>query len=143
MHPHRLDKSRSQRILWLLEELKIDYDVKVYHRQSNKLAPPELKEVHPLGKSPVIKIEKKDGTSPMVLAESGFMTEYLIDHYGPHLAPKRYKDGQEGQVGGETESWMRYRYFMHYCEGTFMPYLVMMLLSGGTLVLDFDCSCTR
>ena len=133
-----MNKSRSQRILWLLEELKVEYDVNIYHRQDNKLAPPELKQVHPLGKSPIVEILKKGEKKPITLAESGFMTEYLIDHYGPQLAPKRYKDGQEGQVGGETESWLRYRYFTHYAEGSFMPYLVMMLLSNGMIIF-----CTR
>ena len=72
-------------------------------------APKELKDVHPLGKSPVISIEVEGMGKPLVLAESGLIVEYLIEHFGPHLAPKRYAEGKEGQVGGETESWLRYK----------------------------------
>lgn len=99
------------------------------------LAPPELKEIHPLGKSPLVSIETAANPSkPLVLAESSFIVEYLIDHFGPQLAPERYAGGGdgEGKVGGETESWVRYRYFMHYAEGTLMPFLVIgLLLSSG------------
>lgn len=123
----RLEKSRSQRILWLLEELKIDYEIKTYKRQ-NQLAPEELKEIHPLGKAPIITIESEATEKPLVLAESGFIIEYLIDHFGTWLAPERYQKGKEGEVGGETEEWTRYRYFMHYAEGSIMPLLVIALI---------------
>jgi glutathione S-transferase len=107
---HRLNKSRAHRILWLLEELKIDYDVKIYHRLDNNLAPPELKEIHPLGKSPLIGIER-EGQKPLILAESGLIIEYLIEHFGPKLAPKHYQDGHDQQVAGETEAYMRNRWY--------------------------------
>ncbi|KAL8848373.1 MAG: hypothetical protein Q9221_006622 [Calogaya cf. arnoldii] len=122
-----LEKSRAQRILWLLEELKIDYELKTYKRV-NMVAPPELKQVHPLGKSPLVSIQAEGAPEPFVLAESAFITEYLIEHFGPSLAPNKYQKGKEGQVQGETEEWLRYRYFMHYAEGTLMPYLVVALL---------------
>ncbi|KAL8725666.1 MAG: hypothetical protein Q9166_007209 [cf. Caloplaca sp. 2 TL-2023] len=122
-----LEQSRAQRILWLLEELKIEYELKTYKRV-NMLAPPELKKVHPLGKSPLVSVQAEGAAEPLVLAESGLITEYLIEHFGPSLAPKRYQDGKEGQVQGETDEWLRYRYFMHYAEGTLMPYLVTALL---------------
>lgn len=128
----RLDKSRSQRILWLLEELKVDYELKIYHRGSDMLAPKELKEVHPLGKSPIVSIETEEMSKPLVLAESGLIVEYLVDHFGPWLAPKRYIDGKEGQVGGESEEWLRYRYYMHYAEGSLMLYMVVTLLVNST-----------
>lgn len=128
----RLEKSRAQRVLWLLEELKLDYEVKTYKRQE-RLAPPELKKIHPLGKAPILVIESDARSTPLVLAESGHMIEYLIDHYGSRLAPKRFLDGKEGQVGGETEDWLRYRYYMHYAEGSMMPYLVIGLIVGCTL----------
>lgn len=69
---------------------------------------------------------------PIVIAESGAMTEYLVDHYGKgkNLEPKRWRDGMEGKVGGETEAWMRYRYYMHYAEGSLMPNLVLGLVIG-------------
>ncbi|KAL8768765.1 MAG: hypothetical protein Q9209_005053 [Squamulea sp. 1 TL-2023] len=122
-----LEKSRAQRILWLLEELNIDYELKTYKRE-NMLAPSELKKVHPLGKSPLVSIQAEGAAEPLVLAESGFITEYLIEHFQPSLAPKQYQKGKEGQVQGETEEWLRYRYLMHYAEGTLMPYLVTALL---------------
>ncbi|CAF9907682.1 MAG: hypothetical protein ALECFALPRED_003751 [Alectoria fallacina] len=119
-----LEKSRSQRILWLLTELDVPYDLQTYKRQS-MLAPPELKEIHPLGKSPLVTISTPSDAAaaavPLVLAESSFIVEYLIDHFGPRFAPARYESGKEGQVGGETEAWVRYRYYMHYAEGSLMP----------------------
>lgn len=66
-----------------------------------------------------------------MLAESGVIIEYLVSHYGPWLEPKRYSEGQEGQVGGESEEWMRYRYYMHYTEGSLMPFLVMVRILDG------------
>ncbi|ETN42579.1 uncharacterized protein HMPREF1541_01736 [Cyphellophora europaea CBS 101466] len=127
---HWLEVSRSHRILWLLEELQIPYELKTYKRGKDKLAPPELKKVHPLGKSPVITIETSNSNEPLVLAESAAIVEYLCDYYGKHLVPKRYKDGEDGRVGGETESWLRYRFFMHYAEGSIMPYMVFSLIPG-------------
>ena len=114
-------------MLWLLEELKVDYELKTFKRQ-NMLAPPELKEVHPLGKSPVVTVELEANPKPLVLAESGYIFEYLIDHFGSGLAPERYQKGKDGEVCGETEEWTRYRYYMHYAEGTLMPYLVIFQL---------------
>ncbi|CAI7638678.1 hypothetical protein N7533_010366 [Penicillium manginii] len=127
-----LEQSRSHRILWLLEELKLKYELKTFKRRADKLAPAELKEVHQLGKSPVITVEAPGASKPLVLAESGAIVEYLVDHFGqarPSLVPTRYTEGQEGKVGGETEEWMRYRYFMHYVEGSLMPFLVMTLVN--------------
>ncbi|OAX85546.1 hypothetical protein ACJ72_00084 [Emergomyces africanus] len=125
-----LEKSRAQRIIWLLEELGLSYEIKLFKRDKSMKAAPELKEIHPLGKSPVISIEKTPNP-PVVLAESGAIVEYLIDHFGPHLIPKRYIDGKEGQAGGETESWRRDRYFMHYAEGTLMGLLMTMRIVEG------------
>lgn len=140
----RLEKSRSQRILWLLEELGVSYELKTFKRGSDMLAPPELKEIHPLGKSPVITIETEHSDKPLVLAESGAISEYLCDHFDSgKLVPKRYPEGKEDQVGAESEEWMRYRYFMHYAEGTLMPFLVFKLVmdsmfstSSGHLLND-------
>ena len=109
------------------------------------LAPPELKEVHPLGKSPVIKIESdsipKD--KPLILAESGFIVEYLIDHFGPKLSPDKWRVGMEGKVGGETEEWLRYRYYMHYAEGSLMTPLMISYLFNGILMLTKDLQIPR
>ncbi|KAL1880725.1 bifunctional glutathione transferase/peroxidase [Diaporthe australafricana] len=94
------------------------------------LAPPELEKVHPLGKSPVVTITAPGSTEPVVLAESGFIFQYLCEHFaqGKSVVPKRWKDGQEGKLFGETEGWMRYSYLLHYAEGSFMPILVMYLV---------------
>lgn len=102
----RLEVSRSHRILWLLEELKIPYELKTWKRGADKLADPKLKEVHPLGKSPMLVVERPDG-SDLVLIESAAITEYLCDYYGRHLIPKRYSQGHEGEIAQENESWIR------------------------------------
>jgi len=128
---HWLNQSRSHRILWLLEELNVDYELKIYKRQPNMLAPPELKEVHPLGKSPVLEVQA-EGLPPIVIAESGAIIEYLLDHYGPDFIPKRYPEGKEGQVGAETPEWIRFRHFMHYTEGSLQPNLLLSLVMGRT-----------
>ena len=99
------------------------------------LAPPELKKIFPLGKAPIISIESGNTPKPVVLAESGLIAEYLIDHFAPKLVPKRYAEGKEGQLGGETESWLRHRYYMHYNEGSLMPYLLTSLLVNSKLTL--------
>ena len=112
---HHLNNSRSQRVLWLLEELGVLYEVKRYERdKTTMLAPPELKKIHPLGKSPVI----SDGDK--TLAESGAILEYLSQTYGV---------GRFTPAAG-TPEWLRYTYFMHYAEGSLMPLLFMKLVFG-------------
>jgi glutathione S-transferase len=110
---HHLNNSRSQRVLWLLEELGLEYDIKRYQRDAKTmLAPPALREVHPLGKSPVI----TDGE--VTMAESGAILEYLVERYGKgRLAPP----------AGSAER-RRYTYWMHFAEGSAMPPLVMKLV---------------
>ncbi|KAJ4424310.1 bifunctional glutathione transferase/peroxidase [Gnomoniopsis sp. IMI 355080] len=127
---HWLNGSRANSLLWLLEDLGVPYDVEVYHRKADMLAPPELAKVHPLGKSPVVTVTAPDSTQSVVLAESGFIFQYLCDHFaeGKTLVPKRWKDGQENKVLGETEAWMRYQYLLNYVEGSLMPNLVMFLV---------------
>ena len=119
----RLNRSRAQRIVWLLEECSnIDYEIKVYNRVE-QLAPPELKKIHPLGKSPLVGVLLPGKTQEIILAESAFITEYLAEHFAPRLIPAKYLDGKSGP-GEETETWMRYRFFMHYAEGSLMSLLV-------------------
>ena len=110
---HHLNNSRSQRILWLLEELGLPYEVKRYQRDAKTmLAPPELRAVHPLGKSPVI----SDGE--VTLAESGAIVEYLASRYGNGtLVPKE-----------NTPERLRYTYWMHFAEGSMMPPLLLKLI---------------
>ena len=110
---HHLNNSRSQRILWLLEELGIAYEVKRYERDAKTmLAPPALLAVHPLGKSPVI----VDGA--VTVAESGAIVDYLVDrHGGGRLIPP-----------AGTPERLRYTYWMHYAEGSAMPPLLLKLV---------------
>jgi glutathione S-transferase len=116
---HHLETSRSQRILWLLEELGLPYELKVYRRDpQTKLAPPELKQIHPLGKSPVI---SDAGT---VVAESGAIIEYLVDTYAA-TAPNAMPTLRPAP--GSTEH-PQCRYWMHYAEGSLMNWLVMKLV---------------
>ena len=110
---HHLNNSRSQRILWLLEELGLDYEIKKYERDAKTmLAPPELRAIHPLGKSPVI----TDGDT--MVAESGAIIEYLIERYGK---------GRLIPAAGTPEK-LRYTYFLHYAEGSAMTPLLMKLV---------------
>jgi len=116
---HHLETSRSQRILWLLEELGVPYELRVYRRNpATRLAPPELKAVHPLGKSPVV---TDDG---LTVAESGAIIEYLVEKYG-HLG--RGELAQLQPAPGTPES-RECRYWMHYAEGSLMNWLVMKLV---------------
>lgn len=116
---HHLETSRSQRILWLLEELQVPYEIVRYQRdKKTRLAPPALKAIHPLGKSPVI----TDGD--ITVAESGAILEYLVETYGQlgtgdlaHLTPP---------VG--TPAYRQCRFWMHYAEGSLMNWLVMKLV---------------
>ena len=96
------------------------------------LAPPELKEVHALGKSPVVSITSSASDKPVVIAESALIIEYLLDHFGQNstLLPKRYKEGQDSKIGGESEEWLRFRYFMHYAEGSLMTLMLIALVAG-------------
>jgi glutathione S-transferase len=112
---HHLNNSRSQRILWLLEELNTPYRVETYRRDTKtNLAPPQLRAVHPLGKSPVI----QDGD--LVLAESGAIIEYLLERHGNGgLVPAR-----------GTNEHVRYLHWMHFAEGTIMLHLVARLYLG-------------
>lgn len=119
-----------------MEELNLSYDIKTYKRGPTGIAPPELKKIHPLGKSPILSIEAPNAPKPLIFAESGPILEYLLDHFGEtsHLVPKRYIAGQEGQLGGESEAWLRYRYFMHYAEGSLMsPIQVKLIMNGKYL----------
>ncbi|KAI0437100.1 putative glutathione S-transferase [Xylaria telfairii] len=127
-----LEKSRAQNILWLLEELKIDYEIETFRRGSDMLAPPALKKIHPLGKSPLVSVTPPGPSEPIVLAESGFIAQYLSEHFGHEttMMPKRWRDGQEGKVGGETEEWLRWQYLLHFVEGSFMSTLMMAVVLG-------------
>jgi glutathione S-transferase len=109
---HHLNNSRSQRVLWLLEEIGLDYEIVRYQRDARtRLAPASLRRVHPLGKSPVI----EDGS--LRLAETGAIVDYLVARYGEGLAPSE---------GGEA--YWRYRYWLHYAEGSAMAPMLLKLV---------------
>jgi len=111
---HHLNNSRSQRIIWLLEELGVEYEIKFYERHPVTIrAPQALKDVHPLGKSPVI----SDDKTGITLAESGAIVEYLVHTYGPHLKPNE----------GSANYW-QYQYWMHFSEGSLMPPMLISLV---------------
>lgn len=111
---HHLNNSRSQRVLWLLEELGLDYEIKAYQRDAvTNLAPPELREVHPLGKSPVI---EHDGQT---IAESGAIVEFLCARHGAHLVP----------AAGSAQH-TEHLVLMHFAEGSVMLPLLLALYTG-------------
>lgn len=112
---HHLNNSRSQRILWLLEELGVPYAIEKYQRLSPiPLAPPELKNVHPLGKSPVITDKRH------AIAESGAIIEYILDRYGNgRCRPER-----------DCDDYIRYLEWMHFAEGSAMLPMLLHLYAG-------------
>ena len=126
---HHLENSRSQRVLWLLEELGLPYEIRRYERhKATMLAPPELRQVHPLGKSPVIEDTAAAEGPGRVVAETGAIVEYLVEQADGRLgAPARRADALD------------YRYWLHYAEGSLMPPLLIKLvmtripLVGGRL----------
>jgi glutathione S-transferase len=114
---HHLENSRSQRVLWMLEELGLPYEIKRYERdKKTMLAPLELRRVHPLGKSPVI-VDTDD--DDRVVAETGAIVEYLVDK----------ADGRLGAPATRDDA-LRYRFWLHYAEGSMMPPLLLKLVLG-------------
>ncbi len=110
---HHLNNSRSQRVLWLLEELELPYEIRHYQRDSvTNLAPPELKAVHPLGKSPLL---EDDG---VLIEESGAIVQYLIDHYG------------QGSFAPSSADALRHLQFMHFAEGSAMTPILLQLYTS-------------
>ncbi|MFT4055678.1 MAG: glutathione S-transferase [Novosphingobium sp.] len=116
---HHLENSRSQRVLWLLEELGLPYEVKRYDRDTRTmLAPPELRRIHPLGKSPVI-VDRDPSGAERIIAETGAIVEYLTNK----------ADGLLGKPYREDAA-LLYRHFLHYAEGSLMPPLLVNLVLG-------------
>ncbi len=116
---HHLENSRSQRVLWMLEELGLPYTVKRYERNKvTMLAPSELRRIHPLGKSPVI---EDDGA---VIAETGAIVEYLVERGNGRLGPPSHRDNAR-----------RWRFWLHYAEGSLMPPLLVKLVLSRVPIL--------
>lgn len=111
--------------------------MKTWKRGADRRADPHLKDIHPLGKSPIVTIDRKDDSrGPLVLIESAAIAEYLCDHFGTWLIPQRYPQGKEGQIAAETEEWLRYRTYMHYAEGSLMPLNLVFLLNASKFTLE-------
>ncbi|TXD98266.1 glutathione S-transferase [Psychrobacter frigidicola] len=114
LHLHHLENSRSFRILWLLEELGVDYKLTSYKRNKAYLAPDSLKKIHPLGHAPILEVDNQ------ALVESGFIIEYLIKHYDTE---QRFKPADDNDA-----AWDAYTFWMHFAEASVMPLLVMRLV---------------
>lgn len=114
LHLHHLENSRSFRIVWLLEELKVDYDLTCYKRTKAYLAPDSLEKIHPLGHAPILEVDDR------CLIESGFIIEYLLKHYDKQ---QRFKPADSDELALEY-----YNFWLHYSEATAMPPLVMRLV---------------
>jgi glutathione S-transferase len=119
---YHLRRSRSERVLWLLEELGLEYEIVAFDRDAQSRAPAAMREIHPLGKSPVL------GDGELVLAESGAIVDYLVTRYGRgRLAPSH-----------DDPAWPRYVFWLHFAEGSLMPWLVMDLLVTSGIVPGVD-----
>jgi glutathione S-transferase len=119
---YHLRNSRSDRIIWLLEELGLDYAIESYDRDPTFRAPPEMREIHELGKSPIL----RDGE--LVIAESGAIVDYLVTRHGRgRLAPHH-----------DDPAWPRYVFWLHFSEGSLMPWLTMDLLLTSGIVPGID-----
>ena len=114
LHLHHLANSRSFRILWLLEELGIDYQLTCYERNKAYRAPASLKAVHPLGHAPILEVDDRQ------LVESGFIIEYLLKHYD---AEQKFKPADDNET-----AWENYTFWLHFAEASVMPPLVMRLV---------------
>lgn len=114
LHLHHLESSRSFRIVWLLEELKVDYQLTRYQRTKAYRAPDSLEKIHPLGHAPILEVDDR------CLVESGFIIEYLLKHYDEQ---QRFKP----EVNDDM-AWEQYTFWLHYAEAKAMPPLVMRLV---------------
>ncbi|EPQ54427.1 glutathione S-transferase [Gloeophyllum trabeum ATCC 11539] len=114
-----LEQSKAHRILWLLEEIGLKYDLKIYKRE-NGLAPEELKKINGLGKAPIISVEDPSlSPEPIILSESALITEFLVSNYAPQLAPPP----------SDLKANLRYKFYLYYAEGgVFQPLLVHHIL---------------
>ncbi|WP_201575049.1 glutathione S-transferase [Psychrobacter sp. H8-1] len=114
LHLHHLENSRSFRIIWLLEELNVDYQLTSYQRNKDFRAPESLKQIHPLGHTPILEVNDRP------LVESGFIIEYLLKHYDKE---QKFKPADDNE-----EAWEAYTFWLHFAEASIMPLLVMRLV---------------
>ncbi|WP_019674103.1 glutathione S-transferase N-terminal domain-containing protein [Psychrobacter lutiphocae] len=124
LHLHHLENSRSFRILWLLEELGLEYQMTNYQRTKSYLAPKSLEKVHPTGKAPILEVTGLDANDPeakTALIESGFIIDYLMAKYDTEFK-------LHPQIDADDRAWRDYDFWMHYAEASAMPALVMRLV---------------
>ncbi len=119
---HHLNNSRSQRILWMLEELEFEYEIRFYKRSADMSAPADLRRIHPLGKSPIVEDQDELGKR-IVLMETGAICEYLVDRAGGRMGPSNPAER------------LPYRQFLHYAEGSVMPVLFAALVASKVPLL--------
>ncbi|MDR7141853.1 glutathione S-transferase [Rhizobium sp. BE258] len=119
---HHLNNSRSQRILWMLEELGFEYEIRFYKRSADMSAPADLRRIHPLGKSPIVEDQDELGKR-IVLVEAGAICEYLVDRAGGRMGPSNPAER------------LPYRQFLHYAEGSVMPVLFAALVASKVPLL--------
>ena len=119
---HHLNNSRSQRILWMLEELGFEYEIRFYKRSADMSAPADLRRIHPLGKSPIVEDQDELGKR-IVLVETGAICEYLVDRAGGRMGPSNPAER------------LPYRQFLHYAEGSVMPVLFAALVASKVPLL--------
>ncbi len=114
---HHLNNSRSQRILWMLEELGFEYDIRFYKRDADMSSPAKMRRIHSLGKSPILEDQDENGR-PITLVETGAICEYLVDKAGGRMGPTNPNER------------ILYRQFLHYSEGSVMPILFAALVAS-------------
>ncbi|KOG98925.1 bifunctional glutathione transferase/peroxidase DI49_2817 [Saccharomyces eubayanus] len=112
---HWLDQSRAFRLLWLLDHLKLEYEIVPYKRDANFRAPPELKKIHPLGRSPLLEVEDRETGKKKVLAESGFIFQYVLQHF----------DHSHVLMSGDSDIADQVNYYLFYGEGSLQPPLMI------------------
>lgn len=145
LHLHHLKQSRSVRIIWLLEELGLTYQL-TSHDRKNGLAPERLKAIHPLGKAPILQVKAKENTPEITLVESAVIIEYLIDYYDSnsndldsealtdeniaisHESLTHMVTNKQFRPDYGTPEFEQYRYWLHFAESSLMPLLVMQLM---------------
>ncbi|GAV52722.1 hypothetical protein ZYGR_0AG07130 [Zygosaccharomyces rouxii] len=115
---HFLNKSRAFRVLWLLDQLKLDYEIIPYRRDAGFRAPDELKKVHPLGRSPLLELEDRQTGKKKILAESGYIFQYVLDHFDK----TKSLDNEDNDKSEEIQ------YYLYYVEGSLQPPLLIELL---------------
>lgn len=115
---HFLNKSRSFRVLWILDQLKLDYEIIPYYRDENFRAPVELKKVHPLGRSPLLELEDRKTGSKKILSESGYIFQYILQHF----------DKTKSLDNADPEKSEEIQYYLHYVEGSLQPPLLIELI---------------